>query len=357
MKTHLLKNLFSVMIFVLSGFVITAFATEKEKTFNVSKGDKLDVSVVHGNVTISTWNKDQSYIKVSNIDEDDLNELKIEQIGNLVIVDFKGQDSDDLLVEVSIPSQFNLDISSGGGNITTKGNINGKVGLSTGGGNIKLDDFGDRLSASTGGGNISAGNINGEAEISTGGGNINIGNIKSKTEVSTGGGNISIGNIGGNAEVSTAGGIISVGKVSGSAELSTAGGNVNLDGASGQVEVNTAGGNIVVKNISGIIAGNTAGGNIYADLIPPSSGYSEFSTAGGDITLIIPSEAKVYISANVNVGKNIPESEANKFIKSDFESNTVEFNRSNFIKRFTINGGGSTIDLNTASGKIKISKK
>lgn len=357
MKTHFIKNLFSVIIFILSGFVITAIASEKEKTFNVSKGDKLAVTVTNGNVTISTWNKDQAYIKVSNIDEDDLNKLKIGQIGNLVVVDFNGQDSDDLLVEVSMPAQFNLDVSSGAGNITTKGKIKGPVGLSTGGGNIKLDDFGDKLSVSTGGGNISAGNIYGEAEISTGGGNISIGNIGAKTDVSTGGGNISIGNIGGNAEVSTAGGIISVGKISGTAELSTAGGNVNLDGASGQVEVNTAGGNIVVKNISGSIAGNTAGGNIYADLIPPTSGYSEFSTAGGDITLIIPSDAKVYISANVNVGKNIPESEANKFIKSDFESNTVEFNKSNFIKRFTINDGGSTIDLNTASGKIKISKK
>jgi len=357
MKKHLLKNIFSVMIFILSGFIITAIASEKEKTFNVSKGDKLAVTVTNGNVTISTWNKDQAYIKVSNIDEDDLNKLKIEQIGNLVVVDFNGQDSDDLLVEVSIPSQFNLDVSSGAGNITTKGKIKGPVGLSTGGGNIKLDDFGDKLSVSTGGGNITAGNIYGTAEISTGGGNISIGNIGAKTDVSTGGGNISIGNIEGNAEVSTAGGIISVGKVSGSAELSTAGGNVNLDGASGQVEVHTAGGNIVVKNISGSIAGNTAGGNIYADLIPQLSGYSEFSTAGGDITLTIPSNSKVSIEASVYVGKNIPESEANKFIKSDFESSTVNFVKGNFNKTYLINGGGPTIELNTASGKIKISKK
>ena len=63
MKKHLLKNIFSVMIFILSGFIITAIASEKEKTFNVSKGDKLAVTVTNGNVTISTWNEIRHILK------------------------------------------------------------------------------------------------------------------------------------------------------------------------------------------------------------------------------------------------------------------------------------------------------
>lgn len=203
--------------------------SRQRKTFSVSKGDQLVVSVSNGNITISPWNKDQAHILAKNIDEDDLNDLKIEQDGNKVIVEFNGQDSDDFVLEVFLPENFNLDLSSGAGNITFNGKILGKVDVSTGGGNVKLQDVGDRLSVSTGGGNISVGNIFAETEIVTGGGNINIGDIKSRAEVSTGGGNISIGNIGGNVEVSTAGGIISVGKVTGSAELSTAGGNINLE--------------------------------------------------------------------------------------------------------------------------------
>lgn len=358
MKKQTIKSfVYAGLFFILSGFAALTIATDKEKTFNVSKGDNLEVSISNGNITISTWEKDQVYIKAINIEEDDLKYLKFEQQGNKVIVNFEGQESDDFYLDISIPSQFNVDISTGGGNIAVKGNINGKVEVATGGGNIALNDVGDKLSVSTGGGNISVGNVNGETEISTGGGNISVGDVKSKAEISTGGGNISVGNIGGNGEVSTAGGNISVGKVSGSIELSTAGGNINLEGATGNVEVNTAGGNIAVKNISGPIGANTAGGNIYADLIPSSSGYSEFSTAGGDITLVVPSNAKVNIMANVNVGKNIRESEADKFIESDFEASTVDFNKSNFIKRFILNGGGSTVDLNTASGKIRIKKK
>jgi DUF4097 and DUF4098 domain-containing protein YvlB len=346
-----------VLTFVLTGFLNLLNATDKEKTFNVSKGDRLVVSVTNGNITITPWNKDQAFIKAKNIDVDDLNDLTIEQKGNKVIVEFKGRDSDDFTLEVSIPEQFNLELSSGAGNMTINGKVSGKVDISTGGGNIKLQDVSDKLNVSTGGGNVSVGNINAETEISSGGGNISVGDIKSKAEISTGGGNITVGNIDGNAEVSTAGGIIKVGKITGNAEISTAGGNINLEGASGKVEVNTAGGNINLKNISGSVEANTAGGNIYADLIPSLNSSNEFNTAGGDINLTIPADTKANITATAYVGKNISESEADKFIKSDFKETNVDFNKNNFTKKFVINGGGSVIELNTASGKIKITKK
>jgi DUF4097 and DUF4098 domain-containing protein YvlB len=179
-KQFITKNLLSLVLFILSGFLCISNASDKEKTFNVTKGDKLEVSASNGNVTISIWTKDQAYIKAINIDEDDLNDLKIEQIGNKVVVDFKGQDSDDFYLEISIPAHLNLDISTGAGNISVNGNVTGKVDISTGGGNINLKDVGDKLSVATGGGNVSVGNINGESEIATGGGNINIGDVKNK---------------------------------------------------------------------------------------------------------------------------------------------------------------------------------
>lgn len=358
MKNQTLKNIIPViLLFLITGFLSLSTASEKEKTFNVSKGDKLEVSATHGNVNITIWSKDQAYIKAINIDEDDINDIKIEQLTNKVVVDFKGQDSDDFTLEISIPAYMNTDVSSGAGNISINGNINAIVEINTGGGNVITNDVGDKLNISTGGGNITVGNVTGETEIATGGGNIIIKDVKSKTEVSTAGGNISIGNIGGNGEVSTAGGNISVGKISGSAELSTAGGNVNLDGATGKVETNTAGGNITLKNISGSIDANTAGGNIYAELFPTEKSNSELNTASGEINLVIPANAKVNIVASVYTGKNLNESVADKLIKSDFEAANVDFHKDSLVKKFVLNGGGSIIELNTASGKIKINKK
>jgi DUF4097 and DUF4098 domain-containing protein YvlB len=345
------------LMFLIQSINVLASETDKDKTFNVSKGENLVVTLSNGNITINTWDKDQVYIKAKNVDEDDLQNLHMEKQGNKVIVDFNGTDSDDFTLEIAVPTKFNLDLSSGGGNVTITNNILGKVDITTGGGNIKLKDIEDKLSVSTGGGNVAVGNVNSEAEISTGGGNIEIGDVKSRVDVSTGGGNVKLGNIGGNASVSTAGGIITVGKVTGSAELSTAGGNINLDGATGRTELSTAGGNISAKNISGSVEGSTAGGNINIELTSSPAGNCEFNTAGGDISITIPSNAKVSIEANVYVGRNIPESEANKFIKSDFEESTVNFSKGNFVKTFIVNGGGSSVELNTASGKIRITKK
>jgi len=345
------------LMFLFQSINVLASETDKDKTFNVSKGENLVVTLSNGNITINTWDKDQVYIKAKNLDEDDLQNLHLEKQGNKVIVDFNGTDSDDFMLEVVVPSKFNIDLLSGGGNITLTSNIYGKVDITTGGGNIKLKDIEDKLSVSTGGGNVTVNNVNSEAEISTGGGNIDIGDVKSRVDVSTGGGNIKLGNVGGNANVSTAGGIITVGVVRGTADLSTAGGNINLEGATGRTELSTAGGNIYAKNISGSVDGSTAGGNINIELSSSPTGNCEFSTAGGDITLTIPSSSKVSIEANVYVGRNVPESEANKFIKSDFESSTVNFSKGNFVKTFIVNGGGSSVELNTASGKIKIAKK
>lgn len=358
MKKQIFKSLLYTSLFlILTGFAALTNATDKEKTFNVSKGDNLEVSISNGNIIVSTWDKDQVYVKAIDVEEEDIKYLKIDQQGNRVIVKFEGEDSDNFRVEVSIPSKFNLYLSSGGGNVAVKGNINGKVEIATGGGNISLNDVAQKLSASTGGGNIYVGSVSGETKLSTGGGNIKVKDVNSKIEVSTGGGNISIGNIGGNSEVSTAGGNISVGKVSGSAELNTAGGNVSLDGATGKTEVNTAGGNISLKNISGSIEANTAGGNIYAELVSASNSKSELNTASGNINLLIPEDSKVNIVATVSVGKHSSDPDVEKMIKSDFEPTTVDKSSKYLIKKFVLNGGGSMIELNTASGKIIINKK
>ena len=376
MKTKILFGIPAIlMIFILTGFLSLTNAVDKEKTFNVSKGDNLEVTVSNGNVTINTWDKSQAYIKAYNVDQDDLSYLKIEQQGNKVIVDFEGEDSDDFYLEVSIPEQFNLEIATGGGNVNISGvvtgsskittgggnistlSLNGNAKISTGGGNIKLENIGGDLSVSTGGGEVRVGIVNGETKISTGGGNIDVKEVKNKLSVSTGGGNVTIGNIGGEGKVSTAGGDLSVGKVSGSAKLSTAGGNIYLGGASGNVKVNTAGGEISLRNISGSISANTAGGNINAELNPDGKSESKLNTAGGDIYLTLPGNAKANVVATVRINKHLSKSEADEKIKSDFEVTTVDLSSKDITKKFVINGGGSLIEMNTASGKIKIIKK
>lgn len=348
---------FSVILILFIMFSINLFSEDFTGSKKVTKGDRFDVSTTNGNIVVSVWSKDEVFVKASKIDVEDVKDFKFIQTGNTVSLEFKGQNSNNFKLEISLPSYMMLDFSTGGGNITINDKINGSVDVTTGGGNVTLNDVENTLSISTGGGNVSTGTVSNQAEISTGGGEVKVTSALKKLEISTGGGNITVGSIGGKAEISTGGGSISIGNISGNTELSTGGGNINLDGAIGNVEASTGGGNITLKNISGSVEANTAGGNIYAELNPGNNSNSDLNTAGGDINLTIPADSKVNIVATVYVGNRANDPDVEKMIKSDYEPATVNKTSNTLIEKFIINGGGSLIELNTASGKIKINKK
>ena len=371
-------NFASLLILLCLGFSLTGLSqTQKEASFTVSSGDFLDVSVRQGNISITTGSGNEVKVLVKNIEEYELKLLTMEQKSGKVEIKFKGEDSDDFELELTIPTEMNLGISTGGGNIAVKGDLKGIVEASTGGGNITAGNIFGKTAFSTAGGNISvgdingdadlasaggdmeAGSINGNAEISTAGGNITVSSVNKLAELSTAGGNITIGNVGGKIKASTAGGNITVGDVYGSAEISTAGGNINLESAGGEVEASTAAGNINLKNIKGAVEANTAAGNIYAELYPESNMQSELNSAIGNITLKLPGSAKVTIIATLSVdvwGDN--DDDDLDHIKSDFTPTTV--NKRGDKKQievvYKLNGGGPTIELNAAMGEIEIRK-
>jgi len=383
----------AVTLFLSAIISITA-AQDQKKSFTVNKGDLLDVSTRMGSITVDTWGKNEVSVTVKNIIDSEIPLLTMVQTGNKVEVKFKGEDSDRVEFEISIPSQLDLDLSTGGGNITLKndldgkidastaggnismmniigkadistaggnikvGDINSKADISTAGGNIKVGDINSDADISTAGGDMKIGNINGKADVSTAGGNIKIGHIKGGADVSSAGGNISVDNIDGNADISTGGGNVKVGTVSGSAELNSGGGNIRLEAATGKVEVNTGAGNIKLENIKGSIEANTGAGNIDAKLIPDDTSVSELNSGVGNITLYVPETAKVTIVATVSVHIwNDDESDLQN-IKSEFTPTTVNRyrNKKQIEAIFKLNGGGSNIELNVGMGEIEIKK-
>jgi len=341
-------------------FSINLFAEDFEGGKKVASGDKLKVSTTNGNIIVSVWDKDEVFIKAKNIDVDDVKDFSFKQNGNVVSFEFKGQDSENFYMEVSIPGYLVLDFSTGGGNVSIKNKVNGPVEIATGGGNVNLNDVGNILSISTGGGNISVGNISDKVEISTGGGEVKVASALKNLEVSTGGGNISIGSIGGKAEISTGGGNISVGNVSSGIEISTGGGNIKLDGAHGRIEVSTGGGNISMKNIKGSVEASTGSGNVELELDPIAGSFSEISTGNGKITLYVSEKANVVINANFLAGKYM-ESGKNPQVhfKSDFDGVSYDLNDSKREMNATLklNNGGSIVELNVTSGEVFIKKK
>ncbi len=359
MKAMKSKHLTAIAIsLLLSAILSITAAQDQKKSFTVSKGDMLEVSTGMGNITIDTWDKNVVNVVVKNIIASEISLLTMVQNGSKVEVIFKGEDSDNIEFEISIPSKLDLELSTGGGNITLKNDLDGKIDASTAGGNISVKNINGNADISTAGGNIKVGDINSNADISTAGGNIKIGYIKGGADVSSAGGNISVDNIDGNADISTGGGNVKVGNVSGSAELNTGGGNISLEAATGKVQVNTGAGNINLENIKGSIEANTGAGNINAKLIPDGESVSELNTGVGHITLYVPESAKVTIIATVNVLMWDDESELQN-INSEFSPTTIINrlrNKRQIEVTFELNGGGSIIELNVALGEIEIKK-
>ncbi len=354
------KTILPVFLVLFVFFSINLFAEDFEGSKKVAIGDKLEVSATNGNLIVSVWDKDEVFIKAKNIDVDDVKDVSFKQNANVVTFEFKGQDSENFHMEVSIPAYMVLDFSTGGGNVSVKDKVNGPVEISTGGGNVSLNDVGNVLSISTGGGNIFVGNVSDKVEISTGGGEVKVTSALKSLEVSTGGGNITIGSIGGKAEISTGGGNISVGNVSNGIEISTGGGNIKLDGAKGSIEVSTGGGNISLKNVKGSVDASTGSGNIELDLDPIEGSLSEISTGNGKITLYLSEKANVVVNANFLAGKYMKSGKnAQIHLKSDFDGVSYDLNDSKKEMNATLklNDGGSTVELNVTSGEIFIKKK
>jgi len=356
---------------------------ERTKSFTVSKGGTLEVRVEGGDIKISVWEKNEVLVKAEGIDDDDLDRLKMKQSGNDVLVEFRnrrgwgGWDGGHLRFDITVPSQYNADLHTAGGDIDVRGGVNGtikgatsggdvtvdnvkggKVDLSTSGGDMRTGDVQGDVTLKTSGGNIEMGVVGGEAYVSTSGGDITVKSVGKSLRANTSGGNIDIGDIGGEAKVSTSGGDIKIRKVSGSVTMSTAGGNIELDGASGTVKSSTAGGDISLQNITGSIEAGTAGGNVVAELRPSGKGRSKLSSAGGDIELSIPEDAKATIEATIRIQGRWSSRKTDYKVRSDFKADSYEQDDDEREIRATykLNGGGELIELKTVNSDIILKK-
>ncbi len=371
---------FAAFLLVSLGLLVPLQAVEasgESKSFKVSKGGALEVSTGAGDIRVTAWEKREVFVEAIGINPDDLDRLEMTQTGNTVRVEYdpRWDSKGRIRFDIKAPSEFNLDLRTSGGDLQIRGSMTGTLEGSTAGGDIILENVNGTVNMSTSGGDISCGRVQGDVNLKTSGGDIELGDASGKVEVTTSGGDIHVGNVGktlrartaggdiqigdvgGEAVVSTAGGDVGVGRVSGRASISTAGGDIELGGASGTVKVSTAGGDIELEDITGSIEAKTAGGDIHAELMPSGKGRSMLESAGGDLLLYVPDNAKATIEASIEIYGGRGWSEGYD-IQSDFEADQYEKDEDEREIRGTykINGGGELISLKTVNGNIEIRK-
>jgi TonB family protein len=291
--------------------------------------------------------------------------------------------------EVNVPAVYNLDITTGVGDIETQdvggtatlvtqgGNIRtGRIGtmgvrgaaqghpvakLSTEGGHIQMQDVAGDVDAFTAGGHIVAGNISGDAMLRTGGGHIRAGQIGGRAQLETDGGNITLKQAGSFVSVRTGGGQIDFGEVRGSVRAQTGGGGIRIITVSGPMEVESNGGSICLTHVAGTVQASTGGGTIQAWISPDATsnggtvnltGASQLSSGAGDIIVFLPRNLAATIDAMVETG-GTGRIDADPALPLSFQ---LQSNRNSGPVRAmgVLNGGGPTLKLRTTVGKIRL---
>ncbi|MGB7844728.1 MAG: TonB family protein [Candidatus Acidiferrum sp.] len=287
---------------------------------------------------------------------------------------------------VTVPATFNLEVSTGAGDVETAdiagrvalltqgGNITaGRIGLpgsplahgdrpvakfETEGGHITLKDVAGDVDAYTAGGHIQAGNIDGNAKLRTGGGHIRATRIKGTARLETDGGNITIGEAGSYVGVRTAGGQIDFGEVHGSVHAETGGGGIRVMYVAGPMEVATTGGSICLTRVANKVHAETGEGTITAWINPETSerahtvrlpGPSQLASHTGDIVVFLPRNIAMAIDATVETG-GPSRIEADPSLPLSVQTQPD----GPVHAMASLNGGGALLKLRTTSGKIQL---
>lgn len=376
-----MKKLYFLLLILIS-YSYLGYAQEVKREFSVNAGQLFKLqSEIGGSITVKGEGQGKIQVSVTHNGGDEFKfDFQESSAGVTLIASGPKNWNGNRHIEymVTVPQEFNLDLSTSGGNIElqnikgsingktsggnlTTENINGNITLKTSGGNISLTETSGEGTTSTSGGNISGKSLNGKFDLKTSGGNISMENSKIEGDIKTSGGNITCKNSEVKGEVHTSGGNIVVDKAPQGISVATSGGNINIHSANSFAEAKTSGGNINLDEVDGWITAHTSGGDVKARMVgEPNSGKRdvEITSSGGTLTLTVPEglgmniEVETHYNARSNFGKK-PE------IKSDFNLSTSEEQDGNSVRLFgsgKVGDGRNTIRLKTSGGSIYLKK-
>ncbi len=182
-----------------------------KKSYDVRPGGTLHIDMDYGNIEIETTSDNRVLIELVRIARSkdrelaermlERHEYDFDKRGNDVYIQTRNAHDKGLMnkwrrrsrikiqVIVKVPERYNVDFSSGAGNVDIV-DVEGLIEGRTGAGNIVIDGVRGVVEISSGAGNVEiAGDVE-RAEVSTGAGNINLHGLQGAIEASTGAGNV-----------------------------------------------------------------------------------------------------------------------------------------------------------------------
>jgi hypothetical protein len=321
------------LVLLLAGSLAAGAVTEEKlnKRFTVQPGGSLVVDVGFGSIEVRTNDTREVVVDVwrkvgrSNKAAEEAflkdNPVEFVQNGTSVTVHSsnKGRtsssfslwgrrNSNEARYVVTVPSQFNAD-------------------LKTGGGSVSVSDLAGNVKSHTGGGGLALAGLHGSLEGDTGGGGIKVNDCEGAIKLNTGGGNVDVSGGSGSLEARTGGGSVSVKKFAGPAHL------------------RSGGGGLTVENVTGEIDGSTGGGSVNALLPSEIAEPVSLSTGGGGISVSVPATAAFNLDAHTGGGG--VSSEVPVMVTGKVEHERLQG---------PVNGGGKAVVLRSGGEGIRIMK-
>lgn len=310
----MIKNLTQTLVFGIFLYGSQAGAGTLEEEFDVRPGGTLTVISDRGQITVETSRRSEVVMEVD-IEGPDADNMRIEtqKNGNNVIIRgrYRGDNgwrSVKVRYRFLVPTEFNVD-------------------LKTGGGSINISD------------------LKGEIDVQTSGGSMTFGNIDGPVRGRTSGGSVTLEGSRGPARLRTSGGSINVGDVVGNLILFTSGGSINIGEVEGDVDAKTSGGAIHIEQAHGAIDAHTSGGSITAYISKQPESDSQLRTSAGTVTVYLANGIGVDLNAQTSMGS----------VKTDFPVDGVTKAK----RRLSgpINGGGPELFLSTSVGSVRVKSR
>lgn len=297
-KSSKTKLFFTAIITILVIASIVQAKPQKlySKSFDVNKGELLRLKTDLGDIKITSWNSNTVEIVVFGREKvNEYFDFIFEKRDRQVYVECERTSSSwlnifssfDLSFEIKIPEEFDINLSTAGGDINIY-ELNGMLDAKTSGGDIKISNCSGKKHFSTSGGDIELTNSTGNSEISTSGGDINVMENDGELKASTSGGDIRVKSNKGKISVGTSGGDIMIehrGENEG-ISASTSGGDVRIavgKDIKANVKLRTSGGDAKCNHSNA--RADVIKSQKYEGTINDGGNLIECTSSGGDVIL------------------------------------------------------------------------
>jgi DUF4097 and DUF4098 domain-containing protein YvlB len=294
METRKMIGRIAILGLVAALLPAAAAAKDFEERVAVEAHGRLRVNLDSGSIVIESHDRDEVRVDAlaAGMGSGRL-DFDLSTAGDTVILDGGPRGwmpavlgSPQVRVRVRVPSEFSLDIRTGGGSIEIE-DIEGDVRARTSGGSIVMGRIRGDVRVETSGGSIEAGEIDGELHARTSGGPIRVFAVTGDVEARTSGGPIEILGAGDRVDADTSGGAISVRfSDAPSGELETSGGNIDVEFPEDEgleLDASTSGGNVRIDEQIRV-GGRIEPTRVEAEL-NEGGDRLRLRTSGGDIQL------------------------------------------------------------------------